>query len=623
MTQESTEQPFQVDLRGVVDLLSRHIYSTPQVYLRELMQNGVDAISARKLQDPNAEPGRIRIEHDGARLTVSDNGIGLTLDEAAQLLATVGRSSKRDSVLNLRREDFLGQFGIGLLSCFLVTDNIRVRSRSATGSQAIEWVGSAEGTFTLRSLDEEDIPVGTTIVLDPRPDDAALLSRETVQRLAVHYGQYLPVSIDVNGQAINRNPPFLNGELLDTAFLGRGTAAGGELQELHELGKELLGTAPLDAIRIDIPGTGTRGVAFVLPSAPPPSAHQANRVYLGRMLLSDRVDDLLPDWAFFVRCVVDTTGLQPTASREQLVEDSALEFTREELGKILKRWIVQLATTQPNRFDQFLAVHQLALRSLALYDDELAEVIVPWLSVETASGRVGCRELIEAGGSIRYTETVDEFRQIAAVVPAGTVVVNGGYTYESEFIRGLVRLNPALSVERIRVAEVLDELSAPSLEHREITARLEQRAEAALAESHCKVSVRLFAPEQLPALYVADPEVLRRIEREKSAELAPGFWAGIMNKVDAQLNATSGDSSEAPSSRLCLNWANPLMRELATVRDEVVFDRTVRLLYVQAMLEGHRPLTTADRAMLTGSLTDLIHLSVTADFGTTADPEAL
>ncbi|ABY23920.1 chaperone protein [Renibacterium salmoninarum ATCC 33209] len=623
MTQESTERPFQVDLRGVVDLLSRHIYSTPQVYLRELMQNGVDAISARKLQDPNAEPGRIRIEHNGARLTVSDNGVGLTLDEAAQLLATVGRSSKRDSVLNLRREDFLGQFGIGLLSCFLVTDNIRVRSRSATGSQAIEWVGSAEGTFTLRSLDEDDIPVGTTIVLDPRPDDAALLSRETVQRLALHYGQYLPVSIDVNGQAINRTPPFLNADLLDTAFLGKGTASGSELQELRELGKELLGAQPLDAIRIDIPGTGTRGVAFVLPSAPPPSAHQANRAYLGRMLLSDRVDDLLPDWAFFVRCVVDTTGLQPTASREQLVEDSALEFTREELGKILKRWIVQLATTQPSRFDQFLAVHQLALRSLALYDDELAQVIVPWLSVETASGRVSCRELIEAGGSIRYTETVDEFRQIAAVVPAGTVVVNGGYTYESEFIRGLVRLNPALSVERIRVAEVLDELSAPSLEHREVTAGLEQRAEAALAESHCKVSVRLFAPEQLPALYVADPEVLRRIEREKSAELAPGFWAGIMNKVDAQLNATAGDSGEAPTSRLCLNWATPLMRELATVRDEVVFDRTVRLLYVQAMLEGHRPLTTADRAMLTGSLTDLIHLSVTADFGTTAGPEAL
>lgn len=623
MTQESTERPFQVDLRGVVDLLSRHIYSTPQVYLRELMQNGVDAISARKLQDPNAEPGRIRIEHNGARLTVSDNGVGLTLDEAAQLLATVGRSSKRDSVLNLRREDFLGQFGIGLLSCFLVTDNIRVRSRSATGSQAIEWVGSAEGTFTLRSLDEDDIPVGTTIVLDPRPDDAALLSRETVQRLALHYGQYLPVSIDVNGQAINRTPPFLNADLLDTAFLGKGTASGSELQELRELGKELLGAQPLDAIRIDIPGTGTRGVAFVLPSAPPPSAHQANRAYLGRMLLSDRVDDLLPDWAFFVRCVVDTTGLQPTASREQLVEDSALEFTREELGKILKRWIVQLATTQPSRFDQFLAVHQLALRSLALYDDELAQVIVPWLSVETASGRVSCRELIEAGGSIRYTETVDEFRQISAVVPAGTVVVNGGYTYESEFIRGLVRLNPALSVERIRVAEVLDELSAPSLEHREVTAGLEQRAEAALAESHCKVSVRLFAPEQLPALYVADPEVLRRIEREKSAELAPGFWAGIMNKVDAQLNATAGDSGEAPTSRLCLNWATPLMRELATVRDEVVFDRTVRLLYVQAMLEGHRPLTTADRAMLTGSLTDLIHLSVTADFGTTAGPEAL
>lgn len=610
MSQDSVVQPFQVDLRGVVDLLSRHIYSSPQVFLRELLQNGVDAVAARKLHDPAAPEGHLEIRSDGELLTVRDNGVGLTLDEATQLLATVGRSSKRDSVLNLRRDDFLGQFGIGLLSCFLIADEIRVVSRSASGSQPVEWIGSTEGSFTLRSLDEtaqdgNALPIGTTVYLRPRPAEAAIIEPENIRRLAAHFGGYLALRISVAGKPINKKPTFL--EPINNA------------EDIIALGTELLGTAPLDWIPLDIPGTGTQGIAYLLPTAPPPSAHQSSRVYLGQMLLGERIDSLLPDWAFFVRCILNTDGLQPTASREQLVEDASLEFTRDELGKTLKRWIVQLATTQQRRFDQFLAVHQLSLRALSLHDDELAAVIVPWLSVETAAGRVPIRTLLEQGGTLRFTETTDEFRQIAAVVPPGMPVLNGGYAYETELIRRLPELYPDVKVERIKVAEVLDELAAPALSERDATAELERRAELALAEAGCKVSVRNFNPEHLPALYVADPEVLRRIERSKAADLAPSFWAGIMANVEAQLAATehnaAGNAGDYLRSRLCLNWANPLTRELAGVEDQVVFERTVRLLYVQAILEGHRPLAAVDRKMLSGSLSDLIQLSVSPDFG--------
>lgn len=609
MGQEAAQRPFQVDLRGVVDLLSRHIYSTPQVYLRELLQNGVDAVAARALLDPKAPEGAVTLRTtDDGGLSITDNGVGLTLDEATELLATVGRSSKRDEVLNLRREDFLGQFGIGLLSCFLVADQIRVLSRSAQpSSPAVEWLGSAEGTFSVRELTEltdqsdQAVPVGTTVFLRARPDKAELLSPESVLRLASQYGQYLPLSLEANGRRINRPAAFLETDE----------------QEILDLGTELLGVRPLDWLRLDVPGTNTQGIAYVLPSAPAPNARQANRVYLGRMLLGERVDDLLPEWAFFVRCVVNSNGLQPTASREQFVNDAALEFTREELGAALKRWIVQLATTQPRRFDQFLSVHQLALKSLCLHDDELARVVLPWLSVETAVGRMNLSAvmtLAAQSGGARYTETVDEFRQIAAVVPTEMTVINGGYAYETELLRRLTILKPELLVQRIRVSDVLDELDVPDLADRQLTSTLETRAERALFEAGCKVSARLFKPEQLPALYVADPEVLKRLERGKSAEIAPTLWAGIMADVDRQLNQPSVAGDEKLRSRLCLNWANPLIRELSTVADEVVFGRTVRLLYVQAMLEGHRPLASADRAMLTGSLSDLIHLSVSAEF---------
>src|SRR5690606_3688396 len=98
---------------GVVDLLARHLYSGPRVYVRELLQNGVDAITARRQLDGDA-PARIRLRAlPGGGLEVRDTGVGLTLAEAGDLLATIGRSSKRDLDLGLGREEFLGQFGIG------------------------------------------------------------------------------------------------------------------------------------------------------------------------------------------------------------------------------------------------------------------------------------------------------------------------------------------------------------------------------------------------------------------------------------------------------------------------------------------------------------------------------
>src|SRR5262245_7765201 len=92
---------FQVDLRGVVDLLSHHLYASPRVYVRELLQNAVDAITARRVVEPYA-PAIVRIDPpestgDGS-LRVSDTGIGLTESQVHELLATIGRTSKRDEL---------------------------------------------------------------------------------------------------------------------------------------------------------------------------------------------------------------------------------------------------------------------------------------------------------------------------------------------------------------------------------------------------------------------------------------------------------------------------------------------------------------------------------------------
>ena len=173
------EQSFHVDLRGVVDLLSRHLYSSPRVYLRELLQNAVDAITAR-----GDGPGEIRVTTTDGELEVRDSGIGLTETRGARASRHHRPQSKRDE-LGFGRHEFLGQFGIGLLSAFLVADEIEVVTRSARGGDAVRWIGFADGHYSVEPA-ERDEP-GTTVRLRPRPGAAALdRLRPTVAELARH-----------------------------------------------------------------------------------------------------------------------------------------------------------------------------------------------------------------------------------------------------------------------------------------------------------------------------------------------------------------------------------------------------------------------------------------------------
>ena len=129
---------FQVNLKGMIALLSEHIYSNPNTFVRELLQNCVDAITALRNIDENYK-GRIDVFlNEDKTVVFRDNGIGLKEEEVYRFLTVIGESSKRDTP---DADDFIGRFGIGLLSCFVVTNEITVESRSAMGGQPVCWCG--------------------------------------------------------------------------------------------------------------------------------------------------------------------------------------------------------------------------------------------------------------------------------------------------------------------------------------------------------------------------------------------------------------------------------------------------------------------------------------------------
>ncbi|MEU6861474.1 HSP90 family protein [Glycomyces sp. NPDC046736] len=590
-----TSHTFQVDLRGLVDLLSHHLYSSPKVYVRELLQNAVDAITARRSADPSfTGPYAVRIVTDGKRLRITDPGVGLTVAEVHKLLATIGGSSKRDEEIEGARRDFLGQFGIGLLACFTVASVITVTSRSAreTGAPAVRWTARDDGSYTVTEVPAAEHPEpGTTVELTARPGEDWLGPRK-VADLAREYGSLLPVDITVEGGdgpvTVTDTPPLWEREY-PTQTARR--------MALNEYCERVLGFEPLDVIDLDVPLAGVKGVAFVLPHATSPSSRPAHRVHLKRMLLTETADNLVPEWAFFVRCVIDTDTLRPTASRESLYDDEALAVTRDALGSQLREWISRMAAEDPTRLEAFLAVHELGVKALARHDPELLEAMLPWLRFETTAGRTSLTEFARVYQPIYLASTVDEYRQVAQIAAAqGIGVVNGGYTYDAELVEALPRLDPSVKVEALQPGVISASLDALDTGTELALQRFLNTARARLDQVDVDVVVREFNPVTVPALLLDDREARRERQRAEAEAQADDLWGGILASI----------KRDAPRAQLVLNHRNPIVRRASAVADPELAGTAVESLYGQALLMSHRPLRSADTALLNRSFMNLL-----------------
>ncbi|MFF3315238.1 HSP90 family protein [Streptomyces sp. NPDC003035] len=592
MTPDQTPHTFQVDLRGLVDLLSHHLYSSPRVYLRELLQNAVDAITARRAEQPDA-PARVLLSVDGGGLRVEDSGIGLTEHDVHSLLATIGRSSKRADAEGIAsaRAEFLGQFGIGLLACFVVAGEIRVVSRSARTPAAppVEWTARDDGSYTVRTLPDGARPEpGTTVYLTARPGAGEWLTEAKVLSLAREYGSLLPYEVRVGDEPVTDLPAPWDRSYPSPA--ARRVALAGHC-------RTLFGFTPLDSIDLDLPLAGIRGVAYVLPSAVSPAQRAGHRVHLKGMLLTERADGLLPDWAFFVRCVLDTDSLRPTASRESLYEDETLAGVRDALGAAVRDWLGSLAAGDPERLEQFLSVHHLGVKSLARHDGEMLRAMLPWLPFETTDGRLSLEEFARRHPVVHYTRTVEEFRQVAAIASAqGIGVVNGGYTYDTELVERLPEVRPGTAVAELDADTVTAHLDSVDPAQELALAPFLAVARAALDALGCDVSLRSFHPLTVPALHLDDRAARHEQARADAEEQADDLWAGILGSL----------RGSAPRARLVLNHLNPLIRRIGSLDDPQLAGTAVEALYGQALLMAQRPLRPADSALLNRAFAGLL-----------------
>jgi molecular chaperone HtpG len=606
---EHTNDTFQVDLRGLVDLLSHHLYSSPKVYVRELLQNGIDAVTQRGATDDR--PAILLTGADQSadgRMHCFDSGVGLDDDDVRTFLATIGRSSKRDE-LGFARTDMLGQFGIGLLSAFLVTDEIEVLSRKGDGP-IVRWRGRGDGSYVI----DHTAPApsdpraqwlaagpGTCVALAPRRGAEEWLAGDRVVALAQQYGRFLPHKVEVAGQGQRTvpvapmTPPWLVGDPAQRRAA------------VNELGVAELGIPPFATVPVSVPAAGLNGVALILGNPTHAGRRPGSRVYLKGMLLGDEMGGLLPEWAFFARLVVDTSALQPTASREALYSDDLLADTRTALGDQLRRWLSRLAATEPERMHEFLRIHHVAAKGMALADDEMLKVLLPLLPFETNTGDSTLPDLMKRTSTIYITRTVDDFRQVGQVgAGQGMEIVNGGYVYEYDLLLKAGTVLPGANLVPLTPDDLDSHIRTVDMSRESAVAWPLDQMRAALDRLDVDLELRGFSPSSVPALYLDSETAQERRERRAVADTADDTWAAILGAFDDGAGARA---------RLLLNDDNQTVRRLLEVRDPALAAMGVESLYTRALLMGHHRLRAADLAALDRSFLGLLHRAMRDNHG--------
>lgn len=577
---------FQVNLGGMLDVLSNHLYKTPDVFLRELLQNGVDAINLRQKRQRDWNGGELTISVEpGCRMVFRDNGAGLSEEDIHRFLAVIGQSSKTEIVNGKIQEDYIGRFGIGLLSCFMVSDSIVVHTRPFDGGPAHVWTGLADGTYTLEPL--SDCPKGTAVILTAKQGAEHYFEPDAVERLVRYYGLALPppIYIEGNSQRLNSIPSDFSGISRD---------------QLLGFGEWLFDEEFIEAIPIQTQHLS--GVAYVLPYSTDVSMKNGHRIYLKQMLLTEQGEPLLPGWAFFLRCILNTNSLRPTASRESFYEDAQLDAAQKEFSDAVCSHLKGLTLEAPDRIEQIVRTHMQAIKSMAVWDDDLFSLFIDYLPFETSEGTINGAALKKAGEAF-WVGSVSKFQQLRPIFMAQSqLLICTGYTFDTELVSKLAQTY-ALPIEQLQeegIDMVMEELTVAE---RRQTASFIQAANRGIAEFDCAAEVRRFLPANLPVLYAVSDEVQFFRQVHKAREAALGVFSSALTSL-------LGGMDDRPLATLYFNLNSPLVERLTHIHDSELLESMARVLYVQALLAGGHPLHGRELKAMNGELLRLIDHSV-------------
>jgi molecular chaperone HtpG len=596
---------FEADVAKLLHMMVHSVYSDKDVFLRELISNAADAwerlryeaIAHPQLLGEDPKPRiTLTIDADARRLTVEDNGIGMSRDEMVESLGTIARSGTRAFMERVEAAQggegatLIGQFGVGFYSAFMVADRVDVISRRAGSDQAWLWSSDGKGAYTIAPADLDGAPArGTRVLLHLMEDAKSYTEKFQLERMIKAQSGHVPVPISIVEKS-GGEPA----EVTDGAALWSKPKSDISEADYTDFYRGIAGQFDEPALTIHYRAEGRHEytVLVFVPGSQPfdlfdPERKGRIKLYVKRVFITDDVE-VLPRYLRFVRGLVDSTDLPLNVSREMIQESPILAAIKTGVTNRVLSELEKLADKDPEHYSKIWQTFAAVLKE-GLYDD------------------FGRREQLLALARFKTTASGDAWRSLKDYLAALKENQTAIYYLTGDDMARL-QASPHLEGFRARGVEVLllaDPVDsfwvtmAPSFDGKPFKSITQGAADLALiplleakeppaAESDAKIATFLAFAKQTLGDAVSDVRPSDRLS--ESAVCLVASESGPDRQLE-KLLAGAGRLTTAAKPILEINPHHALIVSLAASEHDKEFrEDAVHLLLDEArILDGERP----------------------------------
>eukprot|EP00927_Polykrikos_kofoidii_P019787 TRINITY_DN19278_c0_g1_i1.p1 TRINITY_DN19278_c0_g1~~TRINITY_DN19278_c0_g1_i1.p1 ORF type:complete len:777 (+),score=142.75 TRINITY_DN19278_c0_g1_i1:204-2333(+) len=461
-TAHSETFEFQAEVGRVMDIIVNSLYSNRDVFLRELVSNAADACDKKRFvalteMKAQSEPMKIRISanEEARTLTIEDNGIGMSKEELIENLGRIARSGTANFVKALGAGDAdinqIGQFGVGFYSAFLVAESVEVVSRrfgAKAGEMAWRWSSQLSSTFSLDEATDDEFfgeSSGTRLILHLKEDAQEYLNSARLSDLLKKYSEFITFPIElwsdttqydkvVQDPTTSAPTPVFRWEIMNKLkpiwLRNPEVVNASEYAEFYRATFKTF-DEPLTTTHFKVEGqVEFRALVFV-PSTMPfelsrdmfAENGRAMRLYVKRVFINDKFQDLVPRWLTFVRGVIDSEDLPLNVGREILQQSRTLKIIRKRVVRKVLDTIGTLKEEDPAKYEQFWTSYGKYLKVGLVedldYQDELKGFVRFWSS-KSGDKQTSLQEYVSRmkDGQDKIYFVTGEGRRTAEMAPA-------------------------------------------------------------------------------------------------------------------------------------------------------------------------------------------------------------
>lgn len=604
---------FQTEVKQLLKLMIHSLYSNKEIFLRELVSNAADAsdkLRFKALSNDALFEGdgdlnvKISSDKDAGTLTISDNGIGMTKEEVIKNLGTIAKSGTAEFFSQLsgdqaKDSQLIGQFGVGFYSAFIVADKVTVNTRAAGAdkSAGVQWVSEGEGEFAVADIEKETR--GTEIILHLKEDETEFLDDWRLRSIITKYSDHISIPVQLwkeevpeqegpDGEKIPAEPGQWESINKATALWTRDKSDISD-DEYKEFYKHISHdfADPLTWGHNKVEGKTEYTSLLYIPSKAPFdlwNREQKNglKLYVQRVFIMDDAEQFMPTYLRFVKGLLDSNDLPLNVSREILQDNKITQTIRQGCTKRVLTMLERMAKNKPEEYAKFYAEFGNVLKEGPAEDFANKDKIAGLLRFASTQNdnndtTVALSDYIERmkdGQDTIYYVTADSY-QAARTSPhlevfrkKGIEVLLLGERIDEWMMNHLTEFEgktfKSAASSDIDLSDLDDEETKKA--HEEAEKAVEgvlERVKSALGEKveEVKFTHRLT---DSPAVVVASED--------------------SMSTQMAKLLQSAGQEVPEPKYHFELNPEHQLIKTIADVQDEALFNQWVHVLYDQANL---------------------------------------